>query len=68
MHTTLPMKKTQDIKSRMLSLFSMANQKQDASLSTESEVLKLSAKDSELLVAALQNPPKPSEALLSVFE
>ena len=68
MHTTLPMKKTQDIKSRMLSLFSMANQKQDASLNTESEVLKLSANDSELLVAALQNPPKPSKALLSVFE
>lgn len=68
MPTTLPMKKTQDIKSRMLSLFSMANQKQDASLNTESEVLKLSAKDSELLVATLQNPPKPSKALLSVFE
>ena len=62
------MKKTQDIKSRMISLFSMANQKQNASLNTETEVLKLSAKDSELLVAALQNPPKPSEALLSVFE
>ena len=46
----------------------MANQKQDTSLNTETEVLKLSAKDSELLVATLQNPPKPSEALLSVFE
>jgi uncharacterized protein (DUF1778 family) len=68
MQTTIPMKKTQDIKSRMISLFSMANQKQDASLNTETEVLKLSAKDSELLVAALQNPPKPSKALLSVFE
>ncbi len=62
------MKKTQDIKSKMQSLFPIGNQKQDASLNTESEVLKLSAKDSELLVATLQNPPKPSKALLSVFE
>ncbi|MGB5712101.1 MAG: DUF1778 domain-containing protein [Waterburya sp.] len=62
------MKKTQDIKSKMGSFFSIRNQKQEASLDTESKVLKLSAKDSELLIAALQNPPKPSEALLSVFE
>lgn len=41
---------------------------QESNLVKESEILRLSAKDSKLLVSALKNPPKPSEALLSVFK
>lgn len=41
---------------------------QESNLVKESEILILSAKDSKILVSALKNPPKPSEALLSVFK
>lgn len=41
---------------------------QECNLAKEREIVRLSAKDSKLLVAALKNPPKPSEALLSVFK
>ena len=63
------MKKTSSIKKNSkLSLFSFKNKKEDTYPNTENEILKLSVKDSEFLVNTLHNPPKPSEALLSVFE
>lgn len=51
-------------KSNLNSLFT----EQESNSAKEREILKLSAKDSKLLVDALKNPPKPSEALLSVFK
>ncbi len=48
-----------------LSLFYSKNKQEDVN---SYEVLKLSAKDSKFLIATLENPPEPSEGLLSVFE
>jgi hypothetical protein len=55
-------------KNNMSSLSPNGNEKQETYPTVEREVLKLSTKDSEFLVATLENPPQVSEALLSLFE
>lgn len=70
MYLASPMKKTPSKKQRnsIFSLFPTKNRKEEINSNREHEVLRLSAKDSEFLMATLQNPPQPSECLLSVFE
>jgi uncharacterized protein (DUF1778 family) len=54
--------------SSILNLFTSKNRQEKLNSNLESETLILSARDSELFVAAIKNPPEPSEGLLSVFE
>ncbi|MEN9520092.1 MAG: hypothetical protein RLZZ381_2680 [Cyanobacteriota bacterium] len=70
MYLASPMKKTPSKKQRnsIFSLFPTKNRKEKINSNTEQEALRLSVKDSELFIAALQNPPQPSEGLLSVFQ
>jgi hypothetical protein len=70
MHLASPMKKTPSKKqmNRIFGLFPSKNRKEEINSNTEQEVIRLSAKDSKFLIATLQNPPQPSEGLLSVFQ
>ncbi|MBE9168305.1 hypothetical protein IQ238_12540 [Pleurocapsales cyanobacterium LEGE 06147] len=70
MYLASPMKKTSSNQQRsnIFSLFSSKNRKEEVNSNPECEILKLSARDSKLFIAAIQNPPEPSEGLLSVFE
>lgn len=70
MYLASSMKKTSSKKQRdsIFGLFPTKNRKEEINSNTEHEVLRLSAKDSESFIVALQNPPQPSEGLLSVFQ
>ena len=75
MHLTVPMKRTprdksqDDFSSMVQNLLSLFPSRRDQSESNlEHEALKLSTRDSELFIDAIENPPEPSEGLLSVFE
>lgn len=70
MYLASPMKKTPSKKQRnsIFGLFPTKNRKEEINSNREHEVLRLSAKDGESFIATLQNPPQPSECLLSVFE
>ena len=70
MYLASPMKKTPTKKQRsnIFSLFSSKKKTEKVNSNQELEVLKLSAKDSDLFISAIQNPPEASEGLLSIFE
>ena len=65
-----PRDKSKDDSSSMVrNLLSLLPSRRDQGKSNlEHEALKLSVRDSEIFIDAIENPPQPSEGLLSVFE
>ncbi|MBD2541404.1 hypothetical protein [Coleofasciculus sp. FACHB-SPT36] len=48
--------------------FETSTSNREVASSYNNEVLVLSERDSEFFLAVMENPPEPSEGLLSVFE
>lgn len=62
-------KSKDDFSSMVQNLLSLLPSRRDQrKLNLEHKALKLSVRDSEIFIDAIENPPEPSEGLLSVFE